>query len=181
MALIKCKECGNDVSDEAIICPSCGLLFRAPEIPVSEKKKRKPRAPSTSKPKPQVVSRNWAIFQITGIGAGALILIGILVSGDSLKLGPTIEPVAPVILRKYTSDERSSALDVRTTVFAVVKNNGGNGRAKVEFAVYQGKKSYNRDTIVTLSQGETSEYNMTFSEVRLIDGNISFNATVKPL
>lgn len=27
MALIKCKECGNEVSTEALSCPKCGALI----------------------------------------------------------------------------------------------------------------------------------------------------------
>lgn len=28
MALIQCKECGKDVSSEAVTCPSCGIRVR---------------------------------------------------------------------------------------------------------------------------------------------------------
>jgi len=28
MALIKCYECGNDVSDQAVTCPKCGATLR---------------------------------------------------------------------------------------------------------------------------------------------------------
>ena len=30
MALIKCSECGNDVSDKAKACPNCGCPVKAP-------------------------------------------------------------------------------------------------------------------------------------------------------
>lgn len=29
MALIKCKECGNTVSDKAMVCPHCGCVINA--------------------------------------------------------------------------------------------------------------------------------------------------------
>lgn len=32
MALIKCPECGNDVSDKAIKCPRCGYPLKQEEI-----------------------------------------------------------------------------------------------------------------------------------------------------
>jgi uncharacterized membrane protein YvbJ len=38
MALIKCKECGKEVSDEAFVCPHCGYNF-----PYDEKRKEKTR------------------------------------------------------------------------------------------------------------------------------------------
>ncbi len=28
MALVKCPECSNDISDQAVSCPSCGYPFR---------------------------------------------------------------------------------------------------------------------------------------------------------
>lgn len=31
MAMIKCKECGADVSDAAKTCPSCGVQIRKPK------------------------------------------------------------------------------------------------------------------------------------------------------
>ena len=31
MAMIKCPECGKDVSDKAVSCPSCGTPIKAPE------------------------------------------------------------------------------------------------------------------------------------------------------
>jgi len=31
MAMIKCKECGHDVSDKAISCPSCGVKISGNE------------------------------------------------------------------------------------------------------------------------------------------------------
>ena len=32
MALIKCVECGNDVSDKAITCPKCGMPLQTEEL-----------------------------------------------------------------------------------------------------------------------------------------------------
>lgn len=28
MALIKCSECGKDISDKASVCPNCGCHYR---------------------------------------------------------------------------------------------------------------------------------------------------------
>jgi uncharacterized membrane protein YvbJ len=35
MALIKCKECGHELSDEALICPNCGKPQRDKPLSVS--------------------------------------------------------------------------------------------------------------------------------------------------
>ena len=42
MALIKCPECGNEVSSEANICVHCGFLLRKLRKPVPEEPKAKP-------------------------------------------------------------------------------------------------------------------------------------------
>jgi hypothetical protein len=31
MALVKCKECGSDVSEKALSCPKCGATLRKPK------------------------------------------------------------------------------------------------------------------------------------------------------
>lgn len=31
MAMIKCKECGADISSEAMKCPNCGIMLRKPK------------------------------------------------------------------------------------------------------------------------------------------------------
>jgi len=31
MALVKCKECGAEVSDKALVCPQCGARLRKPK------------------------------------------------------------------------------------------------------------------------------------------------------
>jgi DNA-directed RNA polymerase subunit RPC12/RpoP len=39
MALMKCSECGNDVSSEAKSCPHCGAKVKKPKAPMSLVKK----------------------------------------------------------------------------------------------------------------------------------------------
>jgi DNA-directed RNA polymerase subunit RPC12/RpoP len=39
MALMKCLECGGDVSSEAQSCPHCGVLVKKPKPPMSRAKK----------------------------------------------------------------------------------------------------------------------------------------------
>lgn len=42
MALIKCPECGNDVSDQANACPHCGYEMAVRNEPATEDKKEVP-------------------------------------------------------------------------------------------------------------------------------------------
>ena len=37
MAIVKCRECGRDVSDQATACPHCGAPTRGPTPPVKKK------------------------------------------------------------------------------------------------------------------------------------------------
>jgi DNA-directed RNA polymerase subunit RPC12/RpoP len=62
MALIKCSECGREVSDKAVACPSCGSPIAAPSVPQSKSHVR--------------VTRTGARWE--GIGF-VLIVVGIVV------------------------------------------------------------------------------------------------------
>ena len=37
MALVKCKECGKDVSDKAKTCPNCGADIHIQQLSTSQK------------------------------------------------------------------------------------------------------------------------------------------------
>lgn len=70
MALVNCPECGNQVSDKAANCPSCGMPFQqvnTSSSPIS-------RVPTQPKPK----QRNWlrvALFCVLGYLLIANVLI----------------------------------------------------------------------------------------------------------
>ena len=40
MSLIKCKECGKEISDKAEICPNCGYILKSVEIKSELKQKK---------------------------------------------------------------------------------------------------------------------------------------------
>ena len=66
MALIKCSECGKDVSDKATACPNCG----APPAGNGRTRQRRDNAPV------RVVRAGWRWEAI-----GALLVIGGLIAG----------------------------------------------------------------------------------------------------
>ncbi len=84
MALIKCSECGKDVSDKAPACPNCGnpLSIQLVKIatPVGE----------TLKVEPELTSKQWKTVKLVSWG---VILVGATVamtnggSRDQLNLG----------------------------------------------------------------------------------------------
>lgn len=69
MALIKCHECGNDISDKASACPKCGN-------PIASKDGNYVTTQKTSKK-----------FKWQMIGAFALVAFGLIVIGNSPGFG----------------------------------------------------------------------------------------------
>lgn len=58
MAIIKCPQCGNDVSDHAIKCPSCGLPIAGNASIVHHSEPALPSEPSSSTPPITPVPKN---------------------------------------------------------------------------------------------------------------------------
>ncbi len=56
MALIKCPECGHDLSDKAISCPHCGYVLQTEDIASSSVVDTTPSADPTPKDSPTVVT-----------------------------------------------------------------------------------------------------------------------------
>lgn len=95
MALIKCPECGREVSDKALSCPNCGYPFSqdplewamdfetSPSVQASEPKKEQPVSeaaiPSVGKNyKTAVKKKDHMPVIVIGVLATALITIGII-------------------------------------------------------------------------------------------------------
>jgi predicted phage tail protein len=58
MALIKCSECGRDISDMAVSCPSCGKPNKGKAVLIEQ------------------TSKKWKIVQLIGV---AFIVIGLFI------------------------------------------------------------------------------------------------------
>ena len=72
MAMIKCSECGNDVSDKAGSCPNCGA-------PISN-------SPSSSRTIEET-SKTWKSHQLFGGLATVVGLVGAMAIGGSYEGG----------------------------------------------------------------------------------------------
>ncbi len=71
MALIKCPECGNMISDKAIKCPKCGCPVGRPSIqPSNRYDYGEPEEDSSP-----AVSRKW-LYAVIGVLAAALVGVG---------------------------------------------------------------------------------------------------------
>ena len=82
MALIKCSECGRDVSDKATACPNCGapvqVISNAPDQSMNASAKDKKLSPDELKDSKREES---GCFQI-GCGASLLLLLIFYVIGS---------------------------------------------------------------------------------------------------
>ncbi|MGB2632042.1 MAG: zinc ribbon domain-containing protein, partial [Minisyncoccales bacterium] len=71
MALIKCSECGREISDKAETCPACGS-------PLQDKKIQKPVVIEQT-------SKSWKVIQLI---SGILIIVGLfMVFGNAASRG----------------------------------------------------------------------------------------------
>ncbi len=64
MAMIKCSDCGKDISDKAATCPGCGAPIN--EVPLKIQKDH-----------PQMVKRSGGTWE----GIGFLLIVGGMISG----------------------------------------------------------------------------------------------------
>ena len=76
MALIKCAECGRDISDKAVTCPGCG----APPAGTASPTAGPAAPPATTGPKgSRVLSFLGIALLVVVLGFGALMIIGAFV------------------------------------------------------------------------------------------------------
>lgn len=94
MALIKCKECGKEVSDKADKCPNCGcpvsysVKNREQEINHNEQTEWKPMATAkanTKQPKMKNSVLSFVAFIISLFGCGCISIVGTILAIIDLK------------------------------------------------------------------------------------------------
>lgn len=81
MALIKCDECGKDISEKAEICPSCGNPIKAKESQIN-------------KVEIEQTNKKW---KKTGCLSVVIAIIALMTMGKSVPLGFFILVVAVII------------------------------------------------------------------------------------
>lgn len=119
MALIKCSECGREVSDKAAACPACGNPISTASLAVVES------SPSGSQK--SYTATEWAISW----GLTALILILAFVLNPSeeqhrAKIREAVEQQHPI--SKYFGLSQLAALDVRYQSFGFMSLTTRGGR-----------------------------------------------------
>ncbi len=134
MALIKCDECGKEVSSKAISCPSCGNPIQISNYSIKKK---------------VVITRKSSFY-------GAAIKGNVLVNGlliDTISSGGKIEIELPIgthhinvetytAFSNYTSPQSQFVIEETTNKVLIaisVKSNwsGGSGRCHIDKITYE--------------------------------------------
>lgn len=80
MALIKCPECGNEISDKATKCPECGCILKEEEHVLKEEEKNLEE--SVTK---KGVFKNKKVKIVSMIGVVVLVLIIVFFATGNLR------------------------------------------------------------------------------------------------
>lgn len=86
-----------------------------------------------------------------------------------------INTPSPIVVTSRADGSKSSLLKQRTTVYATVLNQGGDGNVLVTFHVYQDGNSYDRTQPIYLQANESRDLEVTFDEVKMLAGKITFD------
>jgi hypothetical protein len=81
----------------------------------------------------------------------------------------------PVVVTSRADGKGSGLFNARTTVYATVLNEGGDGNVLVNFYVYQGEKKYSRSKSIYLSASQSQDLEETFEEVDYVSGDIKYD------
>jgi hypothetical protein len=189
MALIKCSECNKEISDKAPACPKCGAPVEKTEYTKVEEKvttetiktqqnfeQKEPVKQSESKK-----SSSWKI--ITIVLVIALIIIAFLMVQNNPNVIPDVNievnPPRPVVLTSRADAGNSTLIKLKETVYITVQNQGGDGNVLVTFSVSQAGNDYKRSQSVYMKSNETIELKETFTEVKMLDGQITYDVDAR--
>ena len=70
MAMIVCKECGQQISDQAVACPHCGCPVQPKEMSEPKSETPPPPPPSSPSPSPVVSPKDKVVAAILAILLG---------------------------------------------------------------------------------------------------------------
>ena len=107
----------------------------------------------------------------------AILIIAIL---NSQQLYSLVIPVEPEVTSLDIVD-RSSLLDYKVSVDGFVSNHGGNGDVIVTVMLYQGAYEYEKNVALSLTADAGENFSIDFPEVKILNGNVSCEATVRPV
>ena len=182
MALINCKECGNEVSDKALSCPQCGApIEKREEHKTVESAKNNEFQKTLAINSKEKKSDTWKIL---------VIILVVLLSAFAFltfKNNPNpipgvkieINPPIPIVVTSRSDNSNSTLIKLKTTVHATIQNQGGDGNVLVTFTVSQAGNDYIRSQSIFMRAQESIDLNETFTEVKMLDGQITYDVTAR--
>lgn len=174
MALIKCAECDNVVSDKAFSCPKCGAPIQPNKAFESQTK-----SDDNGKYTPEIKTKksHWRIIIPLVVLFLVLILFAMVKNNPGSIPGIKLEinTPKPVVITSRADNSNSGLLKLRTTVYATIQNFGGDGNVLVTFHVYQNGNDYDRTKSIYMRSNQSSDLDVTFDEVRILDGQITYH------
>ena len=112
-----------------------------------------------------------ALVLILGIGIIVLLNNPNTVPGVAIE----INTPKPSVVTSRADGHKSGIFNARTTVYATVMNQGGDGKVLVTFYVYQGNKTYDRSESIYMRGGTSEDLEVTFEEVDYISGDVTYH------
>ena len=85
----------------------------------------------------------------------------------------------PVVITSRADNSKSGLFKARTTVYATIQNQGGDGNVLVTFHVFQDGNDYDRTKSIYMRANESNDLDVTFEEVKLLGGDITFRVESK--
>lgn len=182
LAIIKCRECRKEVSDQAKQCPHCGIgtpsFYRylnarlaATENGDSANLNAQPISNSTPKGLPDKIRRvaYWA--------ATAIILIIVISKGPDV-VRALAEPACQIISVKGDHDVflTNGEADAGVRVTALVKKLKRDGDVTVSVTVSASDGEWQKSTTGTMKMNEQRNAVLQFPETTITSDNIRYNA-----
>ena len=158
------------------------LLKTTTPPPFGEPKKtpppiQKPTPKTETSTQPKKKSR-------TGLWVTLIVVAALLIGGGIMVVNnPNAIPCVqieintpkPIVVSSRADGSKSGLFKARTTVWATVQNQGGDGNVLVTFHVYQNGNDYDRSKQIYLQANESQDLEMTFDEVKMLEGEVTYH------
>lgn len=164
-------------------------LFTAVPPPFNEPKKtpppiQKPTVEKQATVQPTKKKSRTGLKVAIFIFALIIIAVAIMVKNNPNAIPRVkfeINTPKPIVVTSRADLSKSGLLKTRATIYATVLNQGGDGEVLVTFYVSQKNDEFDRTKKIYMRANESQDLEVTFDEVKLLKGDITFHveATAK--